>query len=235
MEATRSETERGSQTLARGLSILGALRDAPQGLSVAELVRLLGLHRPIVTRLLATLEDERYVERSGTRAYRLGPELIALGKAVRSDLRELALTTLHTLAEQIRATVVLVLRDRGQAVVISVVEPRDTDLRLSFRLGSRHALRQGAEGMAILAGNPAVRGERPEVADARRAGYAVSSGEIMPGTWGLAVPVHTGGERCEMSVGVIAAQVLDEPETARLVQRAARDLGERLSLAGHLD
>ena len=155
MEANSSKAERGSQTLARGLSILAALRDAPQGLSVAELVRMLGLHRPIVTRLLATLEDERYVERSGSRAYRLGPELIALGRAVRSDLRELALTTLQALAEQIRATAVLVARDRDHAVVISVVEPTRTDLRLSFRLGSRHALRQGAEGMAILAGQPA--------------------------------------------------------------------------------
>ncbi|MEO5901553.1 MAG: IclR family transcriptional regulator [Ilumatobacteraceae bacterium] len=235
MGTGRTESERGSQTLARGLSILGALRDAPQGLSVAELVRQLGLHRPIVTRLLATLEDEHYVERSGSRAYRLGPELIALGKAVRSDLRDVAHTTLRTLAEQIRATVVLVLRDRDHAVVISVVEPTSTDLRLSFRLGSRHVLRQGAEGMAILAGNPPLRGERGEVAAARQAGYVVSSGEIMPGTWGLAVPVRTSDGPCEMSIGVIAAQALDEPAAARLVQHAAYELGERLSLTDDLD
>jgi DNA-binding IclR family transcriptional regulator len=232
METERSDPERGSQTLARGLRILGALRDAPQGMSVAELVRRLGLHRPIVTRLLATLEDEHYVERSGSLAYRLGPELIALGKAVRADLRDLAQPTLRELAEQIRQTVVLVLRDRDNAVVISVVEPSSADLRLSFRLGSRHPLRQGAEGMAILAGNPPTRSERPEVTAARAVGFVVSSGEIMPGTWGLAVPVHAGRGPCEMSIGVIAAQALDEPTTARFVQAAARELGERLAVAG---
>jgi DNA-binding IclR family transcriptional regulator len=231
----RAASERGSQTLARGLRILAALRDAPQGMSVADLVRELGLHRPIITRLLATLEDEHYVERSGSREYRLGPELIALGKAVRADLRELAQTTLRTLAEQLRSTVVLVLRDRDHAVVISVVEPTATDLRLSFRLGSRHALRQGAEGMAILAGNPPLRGERAEVTTARRVGYVISSGEIMPGTWGLAVPVLVGEGPCEMSIGVIAAQALDESNVARLVQVAARELGGRLGLTGDLD
>jgi DNA-binding IclR family transcriptional regulator len=224
---------RGAQTLARGLHILGALRDSPDGLSVADLMRILDLHRAIVSRLLATLEDERYVERTDSRRYRLGPELIALGKAVRSDLRDIASMVLRRLAERVGATAVLVVRDAGHAVVISVVEPLHTDLRLLFRLGSRHLLAQGAEGMAILAGNPAIPGERPEVTQARRSGYVVTAGEIMPGTWGLAAPVLTG-PRCEISIGVIAAQALDEEATALSVLEATRDLADRLTLSGEL-
>jgi DNA-binding IclR family transcriptional regulator len=192
----------------------------------------LGLHRPIVTRLLATLEDQRYIERSPSLLYRLGPELIALGKAVRSDVRDRAARILRELAEETRATAVLVVRDANHAVVISVVEPTHSDLRLSFRLGSRHLLAQGAEGMAILAGNPPLRGERPEVAAARLSGYVVTSGEIMPGTWGLAVPVSDGTGHCELSIGVIAAQALDETKTANLVGAASKDLAGRLGL-GH--
>jgi DNA-binding IclR family transcriptional regulator len=219
----------GSQTLARGISILGALRNAPEGLSVAELVRALGLPRAIVTRLLNTLEEARYVERTGSRSYRLGPELIALGKAVRSDLREVAASVLRGLAEKLGATAVLVMRDVDHAVVISVVEPIHTDLRLSFRLGSRHLLSQGAEGMAILAGNPPAPGERKEVARARRCGYAVSVGEILAGTWGLAVPVNLVPGVATMSVGVICAQALDEEPTAALVTEAAAELAARAS------
>lgn len=231
---TEQRRERGSQTLARGLSILEALRDAPDGLSVAELIRVLGLHRTIVTRLLVTLEDARYVERVEGRAYRLGPELIALGRAVRSDLREIASTVLRDLAERLRTTVLLVLRDSEHAVVISVVEPADADLRLSFRLGSRHLLSEGAEGMAILAGNPPARGERKEVTTARRCGYAVSVGEILQGTWGLAAPVLGPDGRCEMSVGVIAAQALDEGPTARLVREATERLSRRIDFSREL-
>lgn len=221
--------ERGSQTLARGIRILRALRDAPDGLSVADLVRAVDLHRTIVTRLLVTLEAERYVERTGERLYRLGPELIALGKAVRVDLLDAA-AVLEDLAERLRATVVLVTRDGAYAVVTSVVEPAKADLRLSFRLGSRHRLSQGAEGMAILAGNRPLRGERIEVTTARRTGYAVSAGEILAGTWGLAVPVLQPGTSCSMSIGVIAAQPLEEATTARLVRKASAELARRLNL-----
>jgi DNA-binding IclR family transcriptional regulator len=233
---SKGQTDRrqGSQTLARGISILGALRQAPDGLSVAELVRTLGLPRAIITRLLTTLEEARYVERTGSRTYHLGPELIALGKAVRSDLREIAATALRALAEKVGATVVLVMRDGDHAVVISVVEPMHTDLRLSFRLGSRHLLQQGAEGMAILAGNPPSPGERREVTEARRAGYAVSAGEILAGTWGLAVPLALVPGAATMSVGVICAQALDEASTAALVAGAAQEMLERASLSGEL-
>jgi DNA-binding IclR family transcriptional regulator len=233
-EVARHEARRGSQTLARGLRILGALRDASDGCSVAELARALDLPRAIVTRLLVTLEEERYVERASGRAYRLGPELIALGKAVRADLREIASTVLRDLAEDVAATVVLVVRDGDHAVVINVVEPTSTDLRLSFRLGSRHRLHQGAEGMAILAGNPPLPGERREVTQARSSGYVVSAGEILPGTWGLAVPVAPYQGECSMSVGVITAQALDEAGIAVLVTAAARELAARVALTGEL-
>jgi DNA-binding IclR family transcriptional regulator len=191
---------------------------------VAEIVRTLGFHRAVVTRLLATLEDERFVERTEARTYRLGPELVALGKAVRSDLRDTAAAVLRALAEQVGATVVLVVRNGEHAVVISVVEPLHTDLRLLFRLGSRHRLVQGAEGMAILAGNPPAPGERPEVTAGRERGYVISAGEILPGTWGLAAPVPSAAGRSEMSVGVISAQALDEQSTASAVLEATTEI-----------
>lgn len=232
--SVQTSHKQGSQTLARGINILSTLRDAPEGLSVAELVRALGLPRSILTRLLTTLEEARYVERTGSRSYRLGPELITLGKAVRADLRDVAATVLRGLSDKLNATVVLVVRDGDHAVVISVVEPMHTDLRLSFRLGSRHLLHQGAEGMAILAGNAPLPGERREVTEARRSGYAVSAGGILAGTWGLAVPVALVPGEASMSVGVICAQALDEAETAALVAQAAGDLVARASFTGDL-
>jgi DNA-binding IclR family transcriptional regulator len=223
---------RGSQTLDRGLQVLGLLRDNPDGLSVAEMVRVLHLPRTVLTRLVTTLEDESYVERTEARAYRLGPALIALGQAVRTDLAAVAGTILRDLAEQVGASVVLVVRHGDFGVVISVTEPTNRRLRLLFRLGSRHPLQQGAEGRAILAGNPARPGERLEVTEARRLGYAVSSGEILEGTWGLAAPVCGLSGRCDMSVGVIAAAAaVDLASTADLVIATAQRLAERVGTA----
>ncbi|MCU1489106.1 MAG: hypothetical protein JWM85_511, partial [Acidimicrobiaceae bacterium] len=39
------------------------------------------------------------------------------------------------------------------------------------------------------------------------------------------------GQRCDMSIGVIAAQALDEDNTAILVAQATRDLARRLGHA----
>lgn len=51
----------GSQTLARGLSALQAIADAPGGLTVQQVADHLGAHRTIAYRLLATLSQFRYV------------------------------------------------------------------------------------------------------------------------------------------------------------------------------
>jgi DNA-binding IclR family transcriptional regulator len=88
--------------------------------------------------------------------------------------------------------------------------------------------------MAILAGNLPLPGERTEVTEARRSGYAVSAGEILAGTWGLAVPVALVPGAATMSVGVISAQALDEAETAALVAEAAGELVARASFTGDL-
>jgi DNA-binding IclR family transcriptional regulator len=87
---------------------------------------------------------------------------------------------------------------------------------------------QGAEGMAILAGNPPAPGERPEVTAGRERGYVISAGEILPGTWGLAAPVPSAAGRSEMSVGVISAQALDEQSTASAVLEATTEISRRL-------
>jgi DNA-binding IclR family transcriptional regulator len=220
----------GSQTLARGIAVLRALRAEPKGMSIAELVTMLGLHRSIVTRLLFTLEAERLVERTEDKRYRLGLDLIGLGKAVRSELRDLTAPILSALAASLGATTILVARKGDDAVVVSVVEPPHGDLHLSFRLGSRHPLTQGAEGMAILAGRAPVEGERAEITAARSTGYVVSYGEIQPGTWGLAAPVIVEGA-ANASVGVIAAAPLEEASAAAAVRVAAAEIAGRLAIA----
>jgi DNA-binding IclR family transcriptional regulator len=54
-------------------------------------------------------------------------------------------------------------------------------------------------------------------------------GEILAGTWGLAVPVNLVPGVATMSVGVICAQALDEEPTAALVTEAAAELAARAS------
>src|SRR5574338_471796 len=73
------------------LRVLEAFRDEGQ-LGVTELARRLGLHKNNVFRILATLEQQGYVEQCGEHeAYRLGVRCLQLGRSY-ADARSLLRT-----------------------------------------------------------------------------------------------------------------------------------------------
>jgi DNA-binding IclR family transcriptional regulator len=214
--------------LARGLEVLEILAGRPDGVTIVELSELLGLHRAIVGRLTRTLDQYGYVERVDQRRLRLGIHVVELGRSVKADLREAAAGPLSAMADELRATTLLIVRDGDDAVVVSVVEPQHSDLHLAFRLGTRHPLDVGAEGMAILIGCPPRSGERGEVTAGRRSGYVVSTGEVHQGTWGLATPIKMSGRPAEASIGVISQTPLDEAVVAGVMRRGAETIAARL-------
>ena len=74
---------------------------------------------------------------------------------------------LANLAEELQMTAFLVVADGDEAVTIDSVEPTSLDAHVAYRPGTRHPIDRGAPGLALLAGRPAVPGERAEVAVAR--------------------------------------------------------------------
>jgi DNA-binding IclR family transcriptional regulator len=69
------------QTVRNALRVLEEFRDEPE-LGVTELARRLGLHKNNVFRILATFEQQGYVEQVGeNEAYRLGVRCLELGRA----------------------------------------------------------------------------------------------------------------------------------------------------------
>ncbi len=78
-------------------------------------------------------------------------------------------------------TAFVVVRFGNEAVTLDSVEPQRTAAHVAYRPGSRHPIDRGAPGLAILAGQAALPDERPEVTEARRRGWAYTSGEVVPG------------------------------------------------------
>ncbi|MDQ1419022.1 MAG: hypothetical protein QOJ52_984 [Acidimicrobiaceae bacterium] len=186
-----------AQTLDRGLRLLSVLarEDQPRGLSVTELAARLGVSRPAVYRLLATLEQHGMVWRDAGGLARLGLGLLPLARAVTPLLGEVATPLLRQLAEDTGATAHLTVAESGpggDAVAVAVVEPSHTDMHVAYRIGTRHSLERGAAGRAILA--------------ARNGGgdsFVVTEGELQPGATGIAAPLR-GVAGLEASVGLIA-------------------------------
>jgi DNA-binding IclR family transcriptional regulator len=101
--AKRQKKDYAIQTVRNCLRVLAAFHDERE-LGVTELARLLDLHKNNVFRLLATLQEEGYVEKNEeTDCYRLGIACLELAHAFARN-RSLPLLARPVLAELSRAT-----------------------------------------------------------------------------------------------------------------------------------
>lgn len=219
-----------SKTLDAGLRVLELLATRPDGLTITEVAEGIGAHRTVAHRFVRTLEAHRLVRRDKERRYHLGAGLVPLAEPVARDLRTVALPLLEELADEVAATVHLVVQegpDHARALI--VVEPRRADVHVAFRAGQLDSVERGSAGMAILAFLPARPGERPEVTLARERGYAVSFSEVVPSVHGVSAPVPALRDGAAMSVGVSVFDLAAEVELGRAVTATA----ERLARALH--
>jgi DNA-binding IclR family transcriptional regulator len=211
-----------SQTLDRGLRILGHLAAMGSPQSVMDIAQGVGLHRSITYRLLRTLEDHQLVERDRAGHFWLGLGLAGLARGVRSGLQAAALPRLDALVAELGMTAFLVVRTGEEAVTVTSVEPRDTDAHVVYRPGTRHPVDRGAPGLALLMPEPPAPGDRPELQRARRTGWATSHGEVIPGFRSVAAPVPgpDGGARAAVAVVYVDGTV-DQERVGRAVAGAA--------------
>jgi DNA-binding IclR family transcriptional regulator len=213
--ATEEAAAGGSLTLRRGLRLLHVLAEHPDGLSISQLAAALDTHRAGVYRLLAPLLDERFVQRLADGRHRLGIGLVELSSRVAPRLQEAVLPELRRLADELGATAAMTVRDGEEAVVMAVVEPRNSRMHLAYRAGIRHSVERGASGIAILAAGPPRPGERPEVTEARARGFVRTKGEILAGATGIAVALQAGEAFGEASISLVWIEPRDEESVVR--------------------
>jgi len=228
MNTAERSANAGSLTLERGLRVLRVLGEHPDGLSVTQLAAEIGTHRAGIYRLLAPLLEQRLVIREQDR-YLLGLGLIELASGVRPRLQEAAAPELQRLADDLGATMALTIRDGEEAVVAAVSEPRRSDVHITYRAGMRHALDRAASGIAILAALAPRDGERDAIRRARSQGWAVSTGELLPGATGVGVPILIGGNEAEASISAVWLGERDAEPIAQEVLRSAARIAAALA------
>ncbi|MGW7518544.1 IclR family transcriptional regulator [Streptomyces sp. NPDC054796] len=218
-----------SKTLHHGLLILRVLSEHPQGLTVSELADAIGVHRTVAHRLTRTLEAHQLCRRDHLRRVVLGTGLVTLAEPVQQDLRTLARPILDELAETTRATAHLLVREGAAEMrALMVVEPRGALVHVSFRPGQTHSIEQGSGGLALLAHGPHREGERPEVTRARAAGYAVTTGEVIPAVTGVSAAVGRRTGEATTSIGISVFEYTSLDDLGATVIHAAARLGELL-------
>ncbi len=86
-ERTGARRREGVQVIARAAEILRRLAAEPHGLTLIELSARVGLPRSTAHRIVSALSQESFVRAAPSGQLRIGPALVGLAVASRSDLR----------------------------------------------------------------------------------------------------------------------------------------------------
>lgn len=219
----------GSQTLARGLSALQLVASSPNGLTVTQVADDIGVHRTIAYRLLTTLAQFRFIAKGEDGRYRSAAALALLGASFDNNVRQLCVPTLRALADELGATVSLLVAEGDQQVAVAVMAPSNAFYQLSFHEGSRYPLERGAAGIALLSSMPPRPGERDLVEQTRQQGWVITHGEIEQNTYGLAVPVRRRAPSPPTCINLISHRDDVVQAGREAVIAAARELSTVLS------
>jgi len=239
----------GVQVVHRAASILRALRDETNGLTLSQIADRVGLARSTVSRLVAALEKEKFVvAASTTRGFRLGPGLASLTIAATRDLTSLVHPFLTDLSAELNETVDLAVLEQDSVLFIDRVMAQSRQLLVRSSVGALLPAHCTANGKALLATlsdeeladllparlerlTPKTITSRAklleELGEVRESGVAYVREEHTPGICAIGVSIG-GDDSAVAAISVpLPAQRFDESRRAieAALRRARNDVG----------
>ncbi|MDH6536097.1 IclR family transcriptional regulator [Aurantimicrobium minutum] len=213
MSNKENAPEAGSQTLSRGLTALDIIGSAVSPVSVAELAQKLGIHRSMAYRLVKTLEQHGYVEKTPSGSLLLGIKLSTLARGVARTLQEAAAPVLAEIAEELEMTAFLVAYDGEAAVTLRSAEPLHAQTTVAKKPGTRHSIDLGAPGHVIRSQLFPV--EYPPQS------FEFSKDEVLAGIASIAVPLVVPGNQPAALAVLYLPHEVDMDHIAQVLRAAA--------------
>lgn len=213
MSTQEKATEGGSQTLSRGLTALDLIGSADTPISVADLAKKLCIHRSMAYRLVKTLEQHGFVEKTHTGSLLLGIKISSLAKGVAKSLQEAAAPVLTELANELEMTAFLVAYDGEAAVTLRSAEPLHAPTTVAKKPGTRHSIELGAPGHVIRSLL------NPDKYPPQR--YEFSKDEVLPGIASIAVPLVVPGNQPASLAVLYLPHEVDMERIAQVLNSAA--------------
>ncbi|MCE7000704.1 helix-turn-helix domain-containing protein [Saccharothrix sp. S26] len=237
--------------LARGLAVLTAFRDVPDGHTIATAAEACGLARATARRALHVLCGAGYARTDGRR-FALRPKVLDLGYARLAPLTlsDIAQPHLADLAAEVGESASMAVLDGDQVRYVARVATGRV-MRVDITIGTRFPAVATSMGRVLLAGLPAVeRAELVRAADRRpltartlvdpaaleaavaavgRDGWAMVDEELHEGLRSLAVAVRdtSGAVVAAVNVALHVGRATPE-ETARRLLPALRSAAARI-------
>lgn len=240
-EDASSTTEKsgdGVRAVERALDVLAAFGPGGADLLVADIVKLVGLSRPTLYRLLNTLEKKGFVSSSGDpQRFRLGPSVAKLAHVWSStlNLADVARPVMTDIWAFTSETVALFVPRGDMRLCVAEMQSSQP---ISFRRGVGYSekLVRGASGRAILAFTPLKPGQleaysagtnsdlawlKNQLEITRERGYAMGHNELIQGAFAVAVPFFNSSGTVAGSLGVFGPD-------ARLTEARIHEFGVML-------
>lgn len=243
----RNHKAAGTQSIGRAIAALRKVAQADkEGARLVDVAVALKLKTPTALRLLKALVSEGLVSvNSANKTYHIGAELISLSAiaSTTSTPTERLMPLLSSVWESVGDTVYLMVRRGNDCICTAVLEGRHPVRVMTFKVGEIRPLGVGSASLALLAFLESA--ERSEILrdnderfksfgmsaqkleamgrDARKTGFAVNPGLLIPGVYGLAFPLFEE-RKLTASVGVIAMKERLTParrlEIMKIVRRS---------------
>lgn len=210
-----------------------------------------GMNKTTVHRLMATLIQAGWVDRTGEGAYRIAMPLFEIGSAAlaKLDIRSAAKPFMTELATTFGNTAYLMVPAEQGAVCIDLLEGRNSLVVAGITIGSVMPYHAAAGPTVMLAHSEALRrewitGELPAITERtitdvdrlvehldgiREAGYSLSNSDYLPGVAAVAAPIlgRDGSVVASISVGGRAEEFEGDALAAKIEKVC--DAGARIT------
>ncbi len=244
----KDQTIYNVRAVERAMQILSSFDGQSAELGVSEIAQVTGLHKATAHRLLMTLLNAGFLDRtSDGERFRLGLRLMEMGLgALRGlDFRRAAFPYMQQLVDRFQETCTLSVFDRGRMLYVEVVHSQHS-LTIAARVGRHLPVHCTASGKVMLAFLPPAVAEpvvnaplalhtektitspdqlREELKLVRQRGYAIADEEFEMGIWAIAAPIRdfSGAVVAAMSIAFPTSRLNAErtPEIAQVLVEAA--------------
>ncbi|WP_151637171.1 IclR family transcriptional regulator [Noviherbaspirillum aerium] len=151
-EQATENSQTSIQVIERMISLLDALAQYPDPVSLKELSTMTGLHPSTAHRILNDLVVKRFVDRAEAGSYRLGMRLLELGNIVKSRLnvREASLEYMRALHRRTQQTINLSVRQGDEIVYIDRSFSERSGMQVVRAIGGRAPLHLTSTGKLFL-------------------------------------------------------------------------------------
>ena len=243
------------QSLDRAFDILELLAREQQPMSLVDISRALDLHKSTVYRLLSSLKDRGYIEKSASNnLYRLGLGFIELSSLFlnKVEIKTEAGPYLQQLSQDLGRTVYLAIMQDNEVAYVDKYEQFNS-LRKYSVIGQRKPLYSTSLGKALLFDRTeheirdllsdtrlkrytdttitTLNGLIEEIDRSRARGYSRDNQEMVPGEQCIGAPIYDYRNNVIAAISVAwngEFTTFDEEKVAFRVREAAKDISLRL-------